>query len=228
HLAVHSAKDMPAEMPAGLVIAAVPPRADPRDALVSRDGLEPADLPRGARVGTGSERRRAQLLALRADLEIVSLRGNVETRLAAALDGELDAVVLAMAGLERVGLAREHAARIHPLDAAAFLPAAGQGALAVQAQAGSPAAALAEAIDHRPSHDALQAERAVLTGLGADCHSCVAVHVARDGDVWRARGLSDAAGSRIVRAEASGESAGAAGRNLLDALMALGAARKSR
>ncbi|HAU36818.1 MAG TPA: hydroxymethylbilane synthase, partial [Phycisphaerales bacterium] len=146
HLAVHSAKDMPAEMPAGLVIAAVPDRADPRDALVSRDGLAPADLPRGARVGTGSERRRVQLLALRDDLEIVALRGNVETRLSAALDGALDAVVLAMAGLERVGLAQEHATRVRPLDVATFLPAAGQGALAVQSQADSPAAALAEAI----------------------------------------------------------------------------------
>ncbi len=180
HAAVHSAKDLPEHLGEAFTIAAVPRRADPRDALVSRHGPL-ADLPPGARVGTGSLRRKAQLLTLREDLDVVAVRGNVETRLGKALGErpELDAVVLAMAGLIRSGLDDDHAGNIHPFHAAELIPAAGQGSLAVEALADDHATCQRLArIDHAPSRAALTAERGILRYLQANCHSCVAVHVA--------------------------------------------------
>jgi hydroxymethylbilane synthase len=167
-LAVHSAKDLPAAQVPGLVLAAVPRRDDPRDVLVGRQvltGLD--DLDPGARVGTGSPRRVALLQWLRPDLELVPLRGNVDSRVRRVHAGELDAVVLAAAGLRRLGLAGVAAV---PLDPEAFTPAPGQGTLAVEAREDDTAAlGLLSALTHRPSRVALRGERAFLQRLGGSC-----------------------------------------------------------
>ncbi len=168
-LAVHSAKDLPAAPADGLVLAAVPEREDPRDVLVgSRRPLRDLDdLPAGARVGTGSPRRMALLGFLRPDVEVVPIRGNVDSRVRRARSGELDAVVLAAAGLHRLGLADEAAS---PLDPALFTPAPGQGCLAVEARADDTRVlGLASALTHRPSRVALRGERAFLARLGGSC-----------------------------------------------------------
>ena len=188
-LVVHSFKDLPTQPVEGLEVICVPPREDPHDALCARDGLTLAALPDGARVGTGSPRRAAQLLATRPDLEVVDLRGNVPTRLArvrgleavgvgtdepvapsrADAAGDLDAVVLALSGLRRLGL--EHCAS-EVLDLETMLPAPAQGALAVEARAGEGSAALARAaaaLDDEPTRLAVTAERALMARLGAGC-----------------------------------------------------------
>jgi hydroxymethylbilane synthase len=214
-LAVHSAKDIPTAMAEDLMIVAVPARGDPRDALVSRTGLSLSELPTGARVATGSLRRRAQLLAARGDLAIVPIRGNVDTRVGKVLsphpprDDQLDAVVLAMAGLMRSGLAEKHAGDIRPLDAADFVPAAGQGALAVQvAAANREIAELVSVIDDADSHQAFLAERQVLRALGADCHSCVAVYIFPQAGVWNGFGMvGNSDGTGMIRAQVVADSA---------------------
>jgi hydroxymethylbilane synthase len=167
-LAVHSAKDLPAAQVPGLVLAAVPRRADPRDVLVGRSRLTGLDdLGPGARVGTGSPRRVALLHWLRPDLELVPIRGNVDSRVRRVHGGELDAVVLAAAGLRRLGLAGEAAI---PLDPEAFIPAPGQGTLAVEAREDDTRAlGLLSALTHRPSRVALRAERSFLRRLGGSC-----------------------------------------------------------
>jgi hydroxymethylbilane synthase len=167
-LAVHSAKDLPAAQVPGLVLAAVPRRADPRDVLVGRSRLTGLDdLGPGARVGTGSPRRVALLHWLRPDLELVPIRGNVDSRVRRVHGGELDAVVLAAAGLRRLGLAGEAAV---PLDPEAFIPAPGQGTLAVEAREDDTRAlGLLSALTHRPSRVALRAERSFLRRLGGSC-----------------------------------------------------------
>lgn len=167
-LAVHSAKDLPAAQVPGLVLAAVPRRADPRDVLVGRSRLTGLDdLGPGARVGTGSPRRVALLHWLRPDLELVPIRGNVDSRFRRVHGGELDAVVLAAAGLRRLGLAGEAAV---PLDPEAFIPAPGQGTLAVEAREDDTRAlGLLSALTHRPSRVALRAERSFLRRLGGSC-----------------------------------------------------------
>ncbi|HUS91846.1 MAG TPA: hydroxymethylbilane synthase [Phycisphaerae bacterium] len=191
-LAVHSAKDMPAAMAEEFRIAAVPPRGDPRDALVSRCG-DLRELPGAAVIGTGSPRRGAQLLSLRPDLRIVPVRGNVETRVNKAIgpDASLHAVVLAMAGLERSGQAEAVGGHIHPFSAEDVVPAGGQGILAIQALAGNARAVeLAGRVDDLPSRQALESERVFLRELEADCHSCVAVHVAPGPDGrWLGRAM---------------------------------------
>jgi hydroxymethylbilane synthase len=177
-LAVHSAKDLPSETAAGLVLAAVPERADPRDALV---GARLDDIPAGGRIGTGSVRRQAQLAALRPDLRFESLRGNIETRVAKALD--FDAVVVALAALERLGLAAKAAEVLEP---ARMLPQVAQGALAVECRAGDDAtAARLAALDDRAARRAVEAERAFLRRLGGGCDlPCGALAEARaDGTV---------------------------------------------
>ena len=188
-LVVHSFKDLPTQPVEGLEVICVPPREDPHDALCARDGLTLAALPEGARVGTGSPRRAAQLLAARPDLEVVDLRGNVPTRLArvrgleavgvgtdepvaparADAAGDLDAVVLALSGLRRLGL--EHCAS-EVLDLETMLPAPAQGALAVEARTGKDSAELARAVavlDDEPTRLAVTAERALMARLGAGC-----------------------------------------------------------
>lgn len=163
-VAVHSAKDLPAEDDEGFTIAAVPEREDPSDVLVSRDA---ASLPAGALIGTSSVRRRAQLLAGFPGLEVVELRGNVETRLRKLEEGEVDAAVLASAGLHRLGLEPEHA-RTLPL--AMMVPAPGQGCLAVQTRDDDDDTMAAVApLDHAPSHRALDAERSLMWRLGGGC-----------------------------------------------------------
>jgi hydroxymethylbilane synthase len=203
-VAVHSAKDVPIELAEGTVVVAVPEREDARDVLAGADSLDA--LPHGARVGTSALRRRAQVLALRPDLEIVEIRGNVDTRLRKLAAGEVDALVLAAAGLARLG--REDVAAT-PLP---FTPAPGQGCLLLQARAG---AALDE-LDDAAARDALLAERAVAAALGASCHTALGVHATGasvrawaglpDGSEW----LADEAGDPAALAERM-LAAGAAG-----------------
>ena len=163
-IAVHSLKDMPAELPPGLVIAAIPVREDPRDALI---GCRFADLRAGARVGTSSLRRSAQLQSLRPDLRIEPLRGNVDTRLRKLDDGQYDAIVLASAGLQRLGLG-DRIAEI--LDPAVMCPAVGQGALAIETRAQHGfARRMCSTLDHAPARIAVTAERALLGALGGGC-----------------------------------------------------------
>jgi hydroxymethylbilane synthase len=170
-LAVHSAKDVPGELPDGLAIVAVPPRADARDALCGAAGSLD-DLPVGAVVGTSSLRRRAQLLALRPDLELRELRGNVDTRLRRLADGDYDALVLAAAGLARLG--REEGA---PVAIETMTPAPGQGCLVIQARSDDARAADAtEPLTDRAALVALTAERALVTGVEASCDTPVGAH----------------------------------------------------
>ncbi|HET9723851.1 MAG TPA: hydroxymethylbilane synthase [Actinomycetota bacterium] len=162
-LAVHSAKDLPAEDEDGLVLAAVPERASALDVLVTRDG----DLPPGSVVGTSSLRRQAQILRWRPDVLLKDVRGNVDTRLAKLAHGELDAIVLAAAGLMRLGLVPEHVA---PMSVAEIIPAPGQGCLAIQARADDAATlGAAVALEHAPTRTALLAERSVMRRLGGGC-----------------------------------------------------------
>jgi hydroxymethylbilane synthase len=170
-LAVHSLKDLPVELPPGLVLAAFPERADPRDALVSAAALGLEALPPGAVLLTGSLRRRAQILALRPDLEVRPVRGNVDTRLAKRRrleedEGRPGGAILALAGLARLGVTGEP---VHPLDPAVMLPAPGQGTLALEVRAGAPAEALCRALDHPPTARAAAAERVVVAAFGGDC-----------------------------------------------------------
>ena len=198
-LAVHSLKDVPTEGVQGLVLAAVPVRADAREVLV---GATLSELPRNARVGTGSPRRAAQLRALRADLQPVSIRGNVPTRIAKARGGEVDAVVLARAGLVRLGLASE-AAEVFSTDA--FPPAPGQGALAIEARDGEAAAALASPLDHPPSRISAHAEREVLRMLGGGCMLPVAAYGSvSDGVLTLDARVVSIDGTREARARESG------------------------
>lgn len=166
-LAVHSAKDLPVKLDREFELLACPPRADPRDCLVVAPGLRPLALPRGAKVGSSSLRRRAQLLRWRPDLEVVEIRGNVDSRLRRVRGGALDAVMLAVAGLARLGK-RAEVDRVLPTSA--FLPAPAQGALAVVGRAGdSTLSATVRRIDHGPTHACVTAERALAAALGSDC-----------------------------------------------------------
>jgi hydroxymethylbilane synthase len=180
-VAVHSAKDVPGELAAGTEIVAVPPREDSRDVLVGAASLDA--LPAGARVGTSALRRRAQLLALRPDLEVVELRGNVDTRLRKRAAGQVDVLVLAAAGLDRLGRRREGGGA---LVGDVFVPAPGQGAIAVQARAGSAAAEVAGAVSHGRTMACLRAERAAVRELDASCHTPVGIHA----DHARIRGFA--------------------------------------
>lgn len=173
-LAVHSMKDLTADLPDGLVIAAVPERANPRDVLISRNRLKLQQLPGGARVGTSSARRKAQVLAARSDLEIVELRGNVGTRLRKLENGDYDAIVLAAAGLLRLGLEKDVTEFLSP---EIILPAIGQGALAVETRRDdSELRGLLSELDHEASRRAVEAERAFAQKLGANCRTPIAAY----------------------------------------------------
>jgi hydroxymethylbilane synthase len=192
-LAVHSAKDLPAVLDGRYALAAFPPRADARDVLVTPDGLSPEALVGGERIGTGSPRRAALLKAIQPSLEVRDIRGNVDTRLARVVgeDADLDGVVLAAAGLHRLGLTETLAGRMHFLDIERFIPAAAQGAMAVQARADrEDLVMIAQAIDDAVTRDAVEAERAFLRELGADCRSCVAVHVWPVAGGWRCAAMA--------------------------------------
>ena len=200
-VAVHSAKDLPAGDTPGLEFVAFPERVDPRDALVARErGASLRSLPRGARVGTGSLRRGAQLRALRPDLEVRPLRGNVPTRIRKLEDGDLDAVLLACAGLERLGLADRIDERIAPED---LLPAVAQGALAVQGRAGDPISRDVAALSDPSSVDCVAAERAFLAGLGGDCTTPLAAlgEIEADGSLRLRTLLTSEDGARLLRHE---------------------------
>jgi hydroxymethylbilane synthase len=173
-IAVHSLKDLPPQLPDGLVIGAVPERADVRDALVTRDGRGLADLPPGARIGTGSERRGVQLRALRGDIVLAEIRGNVDTRIRKVEEGEYDGTMLAMAGLTRLGLGAK-AAQV--FETAQMLPAVGQAALGIEVRAeDAEALALVGGIEHRATRIAVEAERAFLARLGAGCRTPIGAH----------------------------------------------------
>jgi hydroxymethylbilane synthase len=200
-LAVHSLKDLPTDSPPGLVVAAVLEREDPRDAVVlNRDihGLSLDDLPRGSRVGTSSLRRRAQLLALRPDLEVAELRGNVPTRLRKVDEGRVHAAILAAAGLHRLD-ARQHITCY--LEAPAWLPAAGQGAIAVQVRDDDERMlALTAALDDAPTRLAVRAERAFLQALEGGCQVPIGALAVQDGSGAALHGMiADVRGTRLVR-----------------------------
>jgi hydroxymethylbilane synthase len=186
-VAVHSLKDMPASLPKGLVLVATPPRADARDVLISAAGVGLASLPAGTRVGTSSLRRRAQLLALRPDLGVVEMRGNVDTRLGKLASGRVDAILLAAAGLERLGLTP---AGLVPLAPKIFMPAIGQGILALEARADDPAVhAVLRPFDDPATRAAADAERAFLVTVGGDCHTPLAAYATVFGDRLRMQAL---------------------------------------
>jgi len=201
-LAVHSLKDLPAVQPAGIELAAVPARDDPRDALAARDGAKLADLPRGARVGTGSPRRAAQLLMMRPDLRPVPVRGNSGTRLAKITSGEVDAVVLAYAGLARIGRL-DAVSQVFELDE--MLPAPGQGALAVECRSGRPdLVALLASVDDAASRAATTAERSLLATLQAGCSAPVGGYAAGAGELRLRAVIVAADGETALRASAGG------------------------
>jgi hydroxymethylbilane synthase len=200
--AVHSLKDLPAGLPDGLVIACFPHRETPTDALVSKRFSSLDALPRGASLGTSSLRRAHQVKALRPDLRITPLRGNVDTRLKRVDDGNLDAILLAEAGLRRLGLGHRVTERLAP---ARFVPAIGQGCLAIEARAGSPIAELLARVDDPRARRAVLCERAVQAAFGGDCKTPLGAFAARergsDGDCIKLLGwASEEDGSRPRRA----------------------------
>jgi len=208
-LAVHSSKDLPAVLPAGLTLAAFLPREDPRDALVAGTSKSLRDLPRNALVGTGSPRRQALLKRARPDLRIAPLRGNVETRLRKIEAGDMDATVLAAAGLKRLGLL---AAASAILETEEFLPAVGQGAIAIETCANDQrASTLAAAIGDADTASALAAERAFLAALGGSCRTPIAGHAQIKGDSVSFRGLvAKPDGGDVVEVSRQGRRADAA------------------
>jgi hydroxymethylbilane synthase len=225
-VAVHSLKDVPAELAPGLALVAIPRRADPRDALVSRSGAGLAALPAGSRIGTSSLRRVCQVKAARADLAVEILRGNVDTRLRKVAEGVVDAAVLACAGLDRLGFDGRITER---LSAELMLPAIGQGALALEARAGDQrVVTLCRALADAAAETTIAAERALLAGLGVGCRTPVAGHAIIEGGKVVLRGLvgrPDA--SEIIREEVSGapSDAAALGAELAQRLLARGADR---
>ena len=198
-LAVHSLKDLPTELPAGLVLAAVPEREDPRDAVV---GKRLADLSSGARVGTSSLRRAAQLRKLRPDLVIESVRGNLDPRLRKLDEGQYDAILLAAAGLKRLGWA-DRIAEILPAEV--MCSAVGQGALAIETIAGSTGFQACGLLDHAATHAAVTAERGVLAALGGGCQVPIGAHATVDGDRLHILAIvASPDGSDLIRAESEG------------------------
>jgi hydroxymethylbilane synthase len=224
-IAVHSMKDLPTAQPEDIVLAAVPPRDDPRDVLIAAGGAKLADMAPGARIGTGSPRRAAQLLMLRADVRPVPVRGNAGTRLAKLDSGELDALVLGYAGLVRIGRIGEATQVFEPEE---MLPAAGQGALAVECRAGrEDLIALLRGIDDGFSRAATTAERSMLGALQAGCTAPVGAYAAGT-DVLRLHGVVVAAdGGMALRGSASGPlaTADALGRQVARDLLSRGAGR---
>lgn len=215
-LAVHSAKDLPAEDEDGVLVAAVPERASPLDVLVTRDG----ELPEGGRVGTSSLRRQAQIWRWRPDVVLKDLRGNVDTRLRRLEEGEVEAIVLAAAGLLRLGIVPEHAA---PMSIAEMVPAPGQGCLALQTRDDETKDVVSR-LDHRDSRIALLAERRLTALLGGGCALPLGAHASIEGDRVRLVGLvATAEGDRVLRTAVEGGSAVEAADRAADDLRAQGA-----
>jgi hydroxymethylbilane synthase len=224
-VAVHSMKDVPADIPEGLMIAAVLPRADPRDALVTNSGVARLEeLPRGAIVGTSSLRRQAQLRALRPDVRIEALRGNVDTRLRKLDAGGMDAIILACAGLMRLGLESRITAR---LDPKICLPAVTQGVIGIECRsADARTRALLSALEDRPTRLVMDAERAFAARLGGSCQSPIAAYAELDAYRISLSGLvAEPDGSRLLRDSLSGGTANPAalGRELAERILAAGA-----
>lgn len=227
-IAVHSMKDMPMELPEGLILGVVPLRENPADLLLSARWPDLAALPHGATVGTSSLRRQAQLLRIRPDLEIVSLRGNVDTRLRKLMDGEFDAIVMAAAGMNRLGLTAPFMSALTPPD---FLPACGQGALGLEFRRDrADIKGYLHFLNHQDTHDCVLAERAFLAGLEGGCQVPIAAFAAlsgADASLLTLEGLvADTRGVRIIRQTmtAPRTQASALGLNLAEAVKAAGGA----
>ena len=214
-VAVHSLKDLPTADAEGITLAAVPVREDPRDVVVARDGLTLGELPAGSRVGTGSPRRASQLHALGLGLEVVEIRGNVDTRIGKVRSGEVDAVVLARAGLARIGRLAEVTETLDPLQ---MLPAPGQGALAVECRSGDVALVdqVAAALDDAPTRAAVIAERRILADLEAGCSAPVGalaeVVDGEDGEELWVRAVALSLDGALDRPQVLVRSAGTGGR----------------
>jgi hydroxymethylbilane synthase len=228
-LAVHSLKDLPTTPDEGVALAAVPPREDPRDVLIARDGLTLGELPPGSTVGTGSPRRTAQLNALGLGLDVVPVRGNVDTRLGLVSAGRVDAVVLARAGLARLGRLAEVTEVLDPIQ---MLPAPGQGALAVECRSSDTGLTedVARVLDDELTRTAVTAERALLRALEAGCSAPVGalaeVVDGGDGDeLWLRGVVVDVSGRPAIRLSATGrpDDAVGVGRHLADQMLADGA-----
>lgn len=200
-LAVHSLKDLPIDERPGLTIAAVCLREDVRDVLVAAGGVTLAALPSGARVGTSSLRRRAQLLAARPDIEAVAVRGNVDTRVRRALDGDLHGVVLAAAGLHRLGM---HDVIAEYFDTTSMVPAPGQGALAIQCRADDPLLPLLQRLDEPATRAAVIAERTFLAALGGGCSAPVGAWAQVNNELTLAGMVADSDGRQVIRVRESG------------------------
>lgn len=222
-IAVHSMKDVPSVVPEGLSLAATLERIDARDALVSKSANSIASLPQGARLATGSLRRRSQLLAARPDVHIEDLRGNVPTRLDKLDASPWDAIVLAAAGLTRLGLEERIAATLPIED---MIPAVGQGALAIETRADDREVLAAVApLNHGPSQRAVACERALLGRLEGGCQVPIGAHALADGDALHIRGfVGSVDGTRHLRREARGEVPEALGLTLAEEMLSLGAA----
>jgi len=223
-LAVHSMKDMPADIPAGLCIGSIPEREESRDVLITRSGLPLDRLEQGARVGTSSLRRSAQLLRVRPDIAIVPLRGNLDTRLKKLESESMDAIVLAAAGVRRLGLAK----RITQiLDGSVMLPAVGQGALCIEIRAGdSRIAPVVAVLDHLPTRQVVMGERAFLNRLEGGCQVPIAGHGHIDEKGYTLTGLvSEVDGSRQIKQSRTGHESRSEqiGFELAEALLAMGA-----
>lgn len=224
-VAVHSLKDLPAELPRGLGLVAFPERADARDVLVARRPVRFADLPQGAVLGTSSPRRRALALASRPDLTVEPIRGNVDTRLGKLESGDYDAIVLAAAGLARLALTPRH---VEPLAPELFVPAVGQGILAVEARLDDARTLAAlRALDHEPTRVCALAERAFLGRLGASCVTPMAAYARLGGGRVVVHALvASEDGRTVLRESADGppERPEAVGMRVAEALLARGAA----
>lgn len=221
-LAVHSLKDVPTVLPEGLLLCAVLERADPRDALVSAAGERLMALPKGAAVGTTSLRRRAQLLALRPDLVVADLRGNVDTRIRRLREGRFAGILLAMAGLSRLGRLGEVTEVLEP---EVMLPAPGQGAIALECRAGdTDTARAASPLLHGPTSRAVAAERALLAALQGGCNVPLGAHAQIEGEaLWLRAFVARSDGSALLRAEGRGGGAEELGRRVADDLIGRGA-----
>jgi hydroxymethylbilane synthase len=221
-VAVHSLKDLPVSAPGALPIVAVPLRDDPADAIVSREGHALRDLPRGARIGTSSPRRSCIVRSIRPDLEVVPIRGNVDTRVRKLDAGEYDAIVLAVAGLDRVGLLGRISERLDPRD---YPPAPGQAALAVQVRAGDPE--LHDAVgrlDDPEARATTTAERSCLRALGGGCARPLGAHAWSEDDTLRMVAfVGSPDGRTLLRAQGEGRAPGELGEELARSLLGQGA-----
>ena len=225
-LAIHSMKDVPVKLPRGLNISVITEREDPRDALISKDGVKLADLPEGARIGTGSLRRQTQLLNYRPDFKIMPLRGNLETRLKKLETEGLDAIILAVAGLKRLGMDDRISERIDP---DIMLPGIGQGAVGIELRLFDTFSMLMTMpLDHELSHTAVLAERAFLRKLEGGCQVPIAGYATINDGTLTLKGLvASLDGKKIIKAEKSGptQDAGIIGNSLGEEILQMGAGK---